>query len=127
MLSYFMYFTVSLTTCIFLKFALQDPRPYWVSRSISTVKCNIDFGKPSGHAMIGFIAYFGLYNILINKDKDSKLFRYTMLSVCVWLYANMCFSRIYFGAHSINQVILGFLLGTNAMHLYFICLHEKVK
>lgn len=51
-------------TC--LKLLYQDPRPYFLEEKIIPYGCEREFGKPSGHTMIGVIFYYILLRSIVN-------------------------------------------------------------
>lgn len=87
-------------------------------RPIGAVSCGIvndgkpciSFGMPSGHAMIsGFtFMYFYLYiNQHFTSAKNKILLKLLLFIVSI----SVCISRILFGCHTVQQVIIGALIG----------------
>ena len=99
-----------------LKLIYNDPRPFWVSDKVSPFKCSVQYGNPSGHTMIGFMMllmpwldYNSNYRngeTLLGKlvTKVGILISFLVLGGLV------AYSRLYLGVHSLDQVLLGFLL-----------------
>lgn len=75
--------------------------------------CPKDFGNPSGHSVGVFVIYYPLIADItgLGAFKQGWIFL-IFLSVAVPL------SRVYLGAHSVNQVIFGLFLGISSMVLY---------
>lgn len=95
-----------------LKLIYADPRPSFLSTELKSAPyyCEKDYGKPSGHAMISSGVLMFIYDDLASNHFKSWL-RYFVFILCMITIVVMCFSRLYFGVHSFNQVILGFLWG----------------
>lgn len=107
-----------------LQMIYHSPRPFWIEEKIAN-GCNTAFGNPSGHSFTTFSIYFLLFHYstdfesfkVNNKGIALKaliLLLYLLLMVCVIT------SRIILGAHGINQIFYGSLLGIG---LYFIIHH----
>jgi membrane-associated phospholipid phosphatase len=95
-----------------LKLIYADMRPNYISTALRSDLgyCEKDYGKPSGHALFSFTVYLALYRDL--KQTFFKKRGYNALLVLVVLIPFMIsFSRLYFGVHSINQLILGAAYG----------------
>ena len=120
-------FTVSITLylCLFLKNLYQNSRPFWVEGEIAAWGFEIGFGNPSGHAMLAAILIPCTWWIVIishasRAQRDREQYIYNILFMCLkWVGGGMAlaliplimFSRMYLGAHSLDQVIFGALLG----------------
>lgn len=57
-----------------LKMIYHNVRPYMKFDSIRGYECSLDFGKPSGHAMVGSAFYFLFFYliILLNYGRANK-------------------------------------------------------
>jgi len=112
-----------------------DPRPFMRNSQIQVYECQLAFGKPSGHAMNGFIIIAAflylyvspLYNIEFAKkanysdsqnDHRIKLLSRTckIIVIVLWIIGMLLIavtgiSRIYLGDHSLDQVIIGWVIG----------------
>lgn len=104
-----------------LKSFYMQPRPYWVSDSISSNHCLIGFGNPSRHLLsntfLWTTLYLHAYFDIGTKTKKMSVFctayiiKMALTSAgFVYLVLMMC-SRVYLGAHSWNQVLFGASLG----------------
>jgi membrane-associated phospholipid phosphatase len=95
-----------------------DPRPFWTDPNIRSlsVYCPAEFGNPSGHSWFATVFLFLLF--LRYFPKMGKLYALGGSALLIFLVA---FSRMYLGAHSLDQVLLGVCLGMVMNVLYFIC------
>jgi membrane-associated phospholipid phosphatase len=116
------YFWVNL-----LKIIYGDPRPYWTDSSIEHT-CNGGFGNPSGHAFCSTSVFLTTALIItqykyFNNRFFLKLFIYFIFISIIIL---IIISRLILGAHSINQLIYGTLLGFGCyyIHCHLFCLNK---
>ncbi|CAD8177916.1 unnamed protein product [Paramecium octaurelia] len=127
-----------------LKNAYHQPRPYWVEDEIIGIGCNMEFGKPSGHAQTAVIIYFSylfifypstfrLNNLQVvdsedrNAEEEPQLNNrlVTILKVFAFLCIIMTgLSRVFLGVHSIGQVVLGWMFGVYIVFNYQIYCHQ---
>ena len=117
-------FTLYLTSII--KLIHADGRPYFEDNSLFQT-CNGDFGNPSGHSLSSMACYLGLSKMIIDYNKMSlsnSILVYICSIVCILI---INFSRIILGAHSIDQVIYGDILGFLLYYLIFhnLYLHKR--
>lgn len=119
---------VSITSMLLacLKVTQAAPRPYWVSSEIETISCAASFGNPSGHTMLSFacLMYMSLW-ICSNRPNhqpfawlnDLKRFnKHVVFKVLATQFLLIMagltgWSRMVLGAHSLDQIIYGALLG----------------
>jgi dolichyldiphosphatase len=97
----------SLLVNYILKKAINQPRPEAKSIDLD------DSGMPSNHAQ--FIWYFVAINIMQLMQSNSALPRLyqRLYSLCLFFLAILVsYSRIYLGYHTIDQVIVGGLVGS---------------
>ena len=105
-----------------LKLFHASPRPSWESSEVQTYKCYSEFGSPSGHTMLctNFCMYVYFVYVLNENNKVYKMLRsvlsdqairFSSIAILSISTYYMGYSRIVLGAHSINQVLYGFLLG----------------
>jgi hypothetical protein len=96
-----------------LKFLYQNPRPYWINPKITIIGCEMGYGNPSGHSMSSMAFYLTLWHLIFDCSylKKSIRIKYSALSVTALFILLIALSRLYLGAHSINQVIFGGSIG----------------
>lgn len=80
----------------------SDPRPFWTEKSVRNIGlyCPVEYGNPSGHSW--FSAVFG-FGILLNHRGPGKNYFNIWISLAAVIL--MPISRMYLGAHSLNQVL----------------------
>ena len=123
-----------------LKSLYGEPRPYWLSDKISAVHCGTGFGNPSGHMLNNSFLWVSLYLHVffdtalsfgdqeIDREGGSPrrvgpLSRFIALLVMAGFLGMMAVSRVYLGAHTLNQVLFGTLIGSTLAAIG----HFKVK
>lgn len=89
-------------TNTWLKWLIFEPRPYYVSDAVSVLQITPGLGMPSGHAQ-GVAAVWALLAV------DIRRWWMTLGAVVVIVMTGL--SRVYYGVHSANQVLLGWTLG----------------
>ena len=105
--------------------AFRDTRPCFESNIISSIRCSCSFGMPSGHSSkttLFFLMIF--YEYLYGLKTDNllrRVLRWVASFLCFFIIFNTLLSRLYIGAHSINQIILGFLWGLSIFSVSKIC------
>lgn len=108
-----------------LKILYHDSRPCFIDEEIAAIKCTCSFGKPSGHSSSSIVMYVTLYYLLVYcNDRLSKRLKSTGLIVTIFILLNVGASRIYFGAHFVNQVFIGWALGYLILSTFYY-LHER--
>ena len=104
-----------------LKLIYLSPRPFMASQNVIAFGCEGGWGNPSNHALCSTCFYLSLYNIAIKPSKSySKKQKETMLYYIIGFIFFICFSRVFLGVHSINQVLYGSCLG---LFLYYLIFH----
>jgi membrane-associated phospholipid phosphatase len=94
-----------------LKLAYHDPRPYWISSQILSYSCSKHYGNPSGHAMWTMGISLAVVMDISRSNPHSKLFAWLSCFIALFIGISVGASRLYLGAHSLDQVIYGWLLG----------------
>ena len=104
-----------------LKMMIQDPRPYWISGDIKNDNCEMGYGNPSGHAMSSVAFYLTLWHLLSENCKMEKKFNRKTCSLLffVIIIFTILMTRIFLGAHSIDQIILGGSIGFLIYFFFF--------
>ncbi len=93
------------------KLIYLDPRPIFLNKELNNNYCICDYGKPSGHSLastgITLLLYYDLKKYIKLKGCMIYLFRFFLFSIVIAIIL----SRIHLGVHSINQCVIGALLG----------------
>jgi membrane-associated phospholipid phosphatase len=127
-----LYFWVSGAFMLFGKTMMKtwyaEPRPYFVTEDITPAKCHTDFGNPSGHMVTNTFLICSLmlhkyHDIGIKQERMSifctgYIIKMALQAICCIYIIFMCFSRIFLGAHTYNQVIFGTMVGALMAFIY---------
>ena len=84
-------------------------------------------GMPSGHSMImAFVCVFLYYYIVdyYNISDQNKIY---VLLPCLLVTLYMMYTRVLMNAHTIQQTIIGSLIGIVSAHYYYIYVKNKIK
>ena len=92
-------------TNTWLKWLWADPRPYWIDDSVSAIRASQGFGMPSGHAQGAMSVWLGLW-LALDRHRTKAL-----LALVVTFVIFTGVSRVYYGVHSVAQVLVGFGFG----------------
>jgi len=125
--------------CSFLKNIHHALRPFWAEKSVPVISNENDYGNPSGHTsgsgccIISALLLYLLdnYDFCLNDfEKDCVTKRrtgiiynfYTKIIITVLAgiaYLLIVYSRVYLGAHSMNQVLYGIVLASFCVFVIF--------
>jgi membrane-associated phospholipid phosphatase len=107
-----------------MKAFYADPRPFWTDKQVQSIGplCPVEFGNPSGHSW--FAPIFG-FAIVIDYWGTGRKYANIWISIAVVILVPI--SRMYLGAHSLNQVLQGLVLGLAMCLLYVIKLKEIIS
>jgi len=96
---------------------------YYISKdNLSTTE-----GMPSGHSMlIAFVCVFLYYYIIdfYNIKKQHKIY---ILFIFLFITIYMMYTRVLMNAHTIQQTIVGSLIGYVLAYYYYIYIKNKIK
>ena len=104
---------------------LQE-RPIWIKEEINTGnKHACIYGNPSGHSLTSSSLYLSLWFIL-SQNIDNKvlsrgitlILKYAILILSILIISVVMISRLYFGVHSLNQIIFGGTIGIGIFLLF---------
>lgn len=126
--SVFLLFVVFISSYLsgFLKMLHHDARPYWVSDDVQALMCNTSYANPSGHALyfaafvpsLFYVGFYGktngLYSLYWNNFRNTtgfKVFYVAIIVLMVGIGFPSMFGRLYLGAHTLDQLIYGFMVG----------------
>lgn len=102
-----------------LKMIYQSDRPNWHSDYL-TFSCNYGYGNPSGHSLTSISLYLSLSHVLVKYFKINGTFKKLLFIFFILFSVLIALSRFILAAHSLNQILYGFLLG---LGLYYILIH----
>lgn len=113
----------TLTTGI-LKMIYMSPRPYFMDKEILAMSLEKGWGNPSGHSLTAVCFFLSFWKILF-QDKylkqKNKLKNVSFIAALI-LIGLIAYSRFLIGAHSLNQILFGILLGFSIFYFYFFIL-----
>ena len=103
-----------------LKLIYNDPRPFWLNTILFQGECEISYGNPSGHSLIGFYFYLSLTYYLCQSvfKKYNSLIKFSIYLFSFLFAALTAFSRLVLGVHSLDQVLYGSFLGIFAFLIF---------
>ena len=130
----FFYYTVGIfanaVLNLILKGIIQEPRPMFDNKKVRLLKTHgkeyfyqsgipFDiFGMPSGHAQASLFSTIFMYFSL---KQTNVLYIYLPLTLLT------CYQRVKFYYHSINQVVVGGIVGTAFGYFVYQLAKEKIK
>ncbi|GAB4420209.1 MAG: hypothetical protein Kow002_08420 [Anaerolineales bacterium] len=92
-----------------LKVPFRGPRPYWLSADVKPLWAETSFGIPSGHAQ-NAVAVWG--------TAAGYFKRGWAWAVAVFLMLGIGISRVFLGAHFVQDMLLGWLVGLAVLTLF---------
>ena len=106
---------------LWLKTHLRDSRPQFddptlgVSEEKETT-CSGEFGNPSGHSLYASFWFFTCLHFYKHVYQDwfkrNKCVGILLEAFCYFWVALTCLCRLYLGRHSVDQLLLGLIIGT---------------
>ncbi len=101
-----------------LKAFYADPRPFWAHKAIQSIGfyCPQEYGNPSGHSWFSVLIGFA---VIIEFWGLGKKYEYLYTAIALMVFVPM--SRMYLGAHSLNQVMQGLSLGFTMIFFFKFC------
>ena len=104
-----------------VKLGLQDSRPcFEVPQFAEKGGCSCSYGMPSGHSDQSTLFYLLLFTELFAKITNKMVSKAILLILSLFVIFNICVSRIYFGAHFLDQVLIGFSSGYLSFSLAYL-------
>ena len=103
----------------YLRLAIRESRPQYDSADIvMRGGCNCSFGMPSGHSEGSAMIYaLLLHETVFQSARLSRCHKAAWLGLGVFVVLSVLFSRVYFGRHSLPQVVIGGWMGLTAFSL----------
>ena len=109
-----------------IKIAYHSPRPFWASPDVQAWGCSQEFGNPSGHAGVSMgLMLMGVFDIW-STFKVHVFWKVVMLLSGVIWTLSIGYSRLYLGVHGLNQVLLGWCIGTWFGFTWHFCVRESL-
>lgn len=109
----------------FVKIAYHDSRPFWEGPDVKGWFCSDAFGNPSGHANVSMAMTLVVWLDVCHSFKLPIWAKILLLGVCFALTGTIGYSRLYLGAHSLNQVIYGWMVGAWFALTWHFCVRER--
>lgn len=89
---------------------VRDARPYFYSSEYAPVKCDFEYGSPSGHAQAA-TSFFLTFLTLVLKEYNIKKHKKLLYAVVLLYCGFIGFTRIVVGLHTLEQILTGFGFG----------------
>lgn len=90
---------------------LVGHRPFFISNELKSDHCICDYGKPSANAVIGIGNLMLIYTDIVHHHNITKGTSIIMKVAILVIQVYISFTRLYIGAHSLNQIIIGWSIG----------------
>lgn len=123
---YFCLYWINFTLRNTLMIIFREPRPNWTIQQNIGLECKCGYGKPSGHSTRSTMGYLILLYNFVLISKKSVFFKFFFSFLYYWIVLSIMWSRIYFGAHTFSQVIIGHLFSCSLFYLA-ILFQKKIK
>ena len=110
-----------------LQIIYLEERPIWINEDIDIGNHHTCiYGNPSGHSLTSSSLYLSLWYSLsqsidnkISSECKARTLKYVILILYILIISTIMISRLYFGVHSINQIIYGGTIGLGIFLLFF--------
>lgn len=110
------YTLAQIAFCTFIntaaKILIRENRPFFERDNIKALSCECNYAMPSGHSNLISITVLCMLDTIrrLKKERDNtgSMFLITMISFSALFL--VVFSRVYFGVHTISQILMGFLV-----------------
>ena len=108
----------------YVRLSITETRPYYTTLRIQErSSCNCSFGMPSGHSEGTTMLYsIVLYDWILQTRHYARWKKIVGVVVVAWIVLSVMVSRVYYGKHSIPQVLLGTMQAL--FFLSFMCIYE---
>lgn len=84
-------------------------------------------GMPSGHSILAGFTSIYLYYYLIDKYKIKKQYHDILLIICLLFTVYTMYTRILFNCHTIQQTIIGAIIGMIYGYYYYIFINKILQ
>lgn len=119
-LVFFLLFFLQLGTTEVVKLIMRDTRPCNKYQAIADNYCSCSFGMPSGHSSNSMLFYLLVFVHIFEDFHKEYLANSLFVIAMIVVIFNVGMSRIFYGVHSYNQVLLGYLLGYAFFSTYWL-------
>lgn len=111
-----------------LKQVYQQPRPFWVSKDVQMLEwtCYTEYGSPSGHSALAIVLLDFLVRFACRWSNKLLRVRWLLYIFILCFQILVMFSRLYLGMHSLNQIMLGFMIGSFSLILYYLYVEKQL-
>jgi len=106
-----------------LKMIYTSPRPFFDMSMVEIIGCTGSWGNPSGHTLKSMAFYLTLWHIVTDckQLREKKIIKNILLVFTVLFIICIMFSRVIVGAHGLNQILFGGLLGfANYFFIFYV-------
>lgn len=86
--------------------------------------CYTEYGSPSGHSALVIVLLDFLTRFACRWSKKLLKIRWLLYILIFCLQLVVMFSRVYLGMHSLNQVMLGFMIGAFSLIPYYLYIEK---
>ena len=136
---YMAIFSLDMTYVALGKLVYAAPRPYMMDEQIEALKCEKEFGKPSGHSSGCSLFLITMTLDLFHgaklpnmQDADVQYYTYfkyiVIVSFFIFYSVSIAYTRFLVGVHSLDQIVFGWTLGTwSGLTLHFLIRDNLVK
>ena len=106
-------FTLGTTFLGMLKLYVAEPRPFFLSSYVIPASCkDLEYGFPSGHATVATSTFGTLLYCTTNKFQLRSSLRVASWILFTCFISLVCFSRLFLGLHTLDQLFVGLVVGT---------------
>lgn len=109
------YFLMNTYIMMIMKTSFQEVRPFWYAQDVQELEwgCPSEFGNPSGHSWLVPLIYEPLITDITGPGFLQLGYLFPLVAIVL-----VPISRMYLGAHSGNQVLMGLTFGLGMCVLY---------
>lgn len=128
-LRFFFLFMLSYMIRNYVRAVVMEGRPIYgdSNRIVQHAECSCSFGFPSGHSEGAATAYgIAIYELVILVRKYRPRTKVLWSVAGAFVVANVMASRLYYGQHSIPQVLIGALMGLSFISIGILFEHRLV-
>lgn len=94
------------------KIMIKENRPFFERDKIKAISCECNYAMPSGHSNMITITVLCMLVTVKRMNKEKGRNQDNLKWISILSYSCLCLvvtSRVYFGVHTVSQIIMGFL------------------